>query len=313
MADLVLDWAALGGFGTNLDTPPAGGVSTTVDTGGIAVDITFTAQDAGAEAFTANYDGYVPAGSDVDPNSHLKLYGDGGDGGAVSATSTTVMDFRSTDALYTGSVQNVSFLLNDVDGGAGADLGDLADDSTSGTPTAGTSFQDNVTILAYDAEGNSLPVDLQPFGSASVSGVCGVSRPRSTADIVEPRMSSRSDNSDVSIRTLSASSLRPPTRCNKSAIPAPVPSRWLRSASPCPAMSVDSPWSSTIPSKARSSCCSRKATRSSSASIRCRLTGSLPQHVHLPALHYGKDPAAVTGDAITRLGDSCVHSRPMIL
>ena len=170
MADLVLDWAALGGFGTNLETPPAGGVSTTVDTGGIAVDITFTAQDAGAEAFTANYDGYVPAGSDVDPNSHLKLYGDGGDGGAVSATSTTVMDFRSTDALYTGSVQNVSFLLNDVDGGAGADLGDLADDSTSGTPTAGTSFQDNVTILAYDAEGNSLPVDLQPFGSASVSG-----------------------------------------------------------------------------------------------------------------------------------------------
>ena len=52
MADLVLDWSALGAYGTNLD-----GTTTTVDAGGVAVGITFTPQDAEAQAFTVTYDG----------------------------------------------------------------------------------------------------------------------------------------------------------------------------------------------------------------------------------------------------------------
>ncbi|SDG18976.1 Ig-like domain-containing protein [Alloyangia pacifica] len=167
MADLFLNWASLGAFGTTLGDTASGGTGTTVDTGGVNVGISFTSQDAGAEAFTVNYDGYVPEGSSVDPNSHLKLFGEGGDGGTLSSTSTTVFDFSSSNELYTDNVQNLSFVLNDVDGGAGSDLGDLSGDSTS--TAGGTSFQDNVTILAYDAEGNPVEVTLTSLGSTSTS------------------------------------------------------------------------------------------------------------------------------------------------
>ncbi|WP_235958169.1 hypothetical protein [Salipiger sp. PrR003] len=146
MADLFLNWVSLGAMGTTLADTSTGGSATTVDTGGVNVAISFEAQDTGAEAFTAAYDGYVPEGSSINPNSHLKLFGEGGDGGTVSATSTTVLDFSSSNELYTDEVQNVSFVLNDVDGGAGSDLGDLAGDATL-TP-GGIDFQDNVTILA---------------------------------------------------------------------------------------------------------------------------------------------------------------------
>ncbi|MCA0996601.1 Ig-like domain-containing protein [Alloyangia pacifica] len=169
MADLFLNWAALGDYGTTLGDTASGGSSTTVDTGGVNVEISFTAQDLGAQAFTATYDGYVPEGSTTSATSHLKLFGEGGDGGTVSSTSTTVFDFSSSDELYTDEVQNLSFILNDVDGGAGSDLGDLVGDDTA-TPD-GTSFQDNVTILAYDAEGNAVEVELTTLGSGiSVDG-----------------------------------------------------------------------------------------------------------------------------------------------
>lgn len=165
MADLVLDWSALGAYGTNLD-----GTTTTVDAGGVAVGITFTPQDAEAQAFTVTYDGYVPEGSDTDPNSHLKLFGAGGDGGGtVSSTSTTVLDFSATDDAYGDEVQNVSFILNDVDSGTGGDLADLAEYNGGGTVES--DWQDNVTILAYDAEGNAVDVTMTVLGGAtSVSG-----------------------------------------------------------------------------------------------------------------------------------------------
>ncbi|WP_289152324.1 Ig-like domain-containing protein [uncultured Salipiger sp.] len=163
MADLVLDWSALGAYGTSLDDTAADAVTTTVETGGVSVDITFTAQDDEAQAFTVNFDGYVPEGSDVDPNSHLKLFGLGGDGDGVSPTSTTVLSFSSSNADYGDEVQNVSFLLNDVDGGSGSDLGDLREYPD----TSGGSFQDNVTILAYDAEGNPCEVTMTALGTST--------------------------------------------------------------------------------------------------------------------------------------------------
>ncbi|MBU2962288.1 tandem-95 repeat protein [Citreicella sp. C3M06] len=169
MADLVLDWSALGAYGTNLEDTAADAVTTSVDTGGVTVDITFTAQDDEAQAFTATYDGYVPEGSGIDPNSHLKLFGLGGDGGTVSPTSTTVLNFSASDALYSDSVQNVTFVLNDVDGGAGSDLGDLVEYSEGGDTSS--SFQDYVTVLAYDAEGNATAVTISPLGTTtSVDG-----------------------------------------------------------------------------------------------------------------------------------------------
>ena len=58
MADLVLEWGALGPFGTGL-TDADGGVSATIDAGGVAVDISFDALDPGATAVTFNAPGYV--------------------------------------------------------------------------------------------------------------------------------------------------------------------------------------------------------------------------------------------------------------
>ena len=154
MADLVLDWSLLGAYGTSL------GPTTSVDTGGVAVQIDFTEQDAGAQAFTFNADGHVGAGEPFDPNSHLKLFGEGGDGGAVSATSSTTLSFSSISSAYTSQVQNVSFRLNDIDGGAGEDI--------TGGP--GGSFEDNITILAYDAAGNAVPVTLTPGADVTQTG-----------------------------------------------------------------------------------------------------------------------------------------------
>ncbi|MCA0960880.1 Hint domain-containing protein [Salipiger bermudensis] len=168
MADLVLDWSLLGAYGTDLENTASDGVTASVETGGVAVDITYTAQDEGAQAFTVNFTGYVPEGSDTDANSHLKLLGAGGNGGgSTTATSTTVLNFSSSNELYGDEVQNVSFLLNDVDGGAGGDLGDLLDY----TAATGGSFEDNVTVLAYDAQGNPVDVTLTALGAGtSVDG-----------------------------------------------------------------------------------------------------------------------------------------------
>ena len=168
MADLVLDWSALGAYGTNLENTAPDGVTTTVETGGVAVGITYTAQSQGAQAFTATFTGYVPEGSDIDPNSHLKLLGSGGDGtGGVSATSTTVLNFSSSNDIYGDEVQNVSFLLNDVDAGPGGDFSDLLENASG----AAGSFEDNVTVLAYDAQGNPVDVTLTVVsGGASVDG-----------------------------------------------------------------------------------------------------------------------------------------------
>lgn len=168
MADLVLDWSALGAYGTYLENTASDGVTATVETGGVAVDITYTAQDQGAQAFTVNFTGYVPEGSDTDPNSHLKLLGLGGDGdGTVSATATTVLNFSSSNEIYGDEVQNVSFLLNDVDAGPGGDFSDLLENASGSEG----SFEDNVTVLAYDAEGNPVDVTLTVVsGGASVDG-----------------------------------------------------------------------------------------------------------------------------------------------
>ena len=157
MADLVLEWGALGPFGTSL-TDGDGGVSASVDTGGVAVDISFDALSAGSTAFTFNAPGYVAPDETFAPNSFLKLFGEGT--GAASDTSTTVLDFRATDtSLYTDSVQNVSFRINDIDLGAGGDLEE-----------PGTGFEDIVNVVAFDAAGNPVPVTLSLGSTVSNTG-----------------------------------------------------------------------------------------------------------------------------------------------
>ncbi|MBV2360820.1 tandem-95 repeat protein, partial [Thalassococcus sp. CAU 1522] len=161
MADLSLNWGNLGPFGTNLPDTPPDAVTTSVDTGGVAVDITFTARDFAAESFTFNATGYVEPGDGLSPNSFLKIFDDANDDGSP-ATATAVLDFRATDtAQFTDNVQTVSFRINDID--ARSDGGDLGEPGIGG-------FQDVVTVRAFDADGNEVPVTLTPAGAVGVSG-----------------------------------------------------------------------------------------------------------------------------------------------
>jgi hypothetical protein len=92
-----------------------------------------------------------------DPNSSLKLLGNGGDEDGVSDTSVVTMDFTSSNELYTDNVQNVSFRLNDLDGG-------------SDPFNAGGSHLDGIEIIAYDADGNEVPVTITPGSDIAVAG-----------------------------------------------------------------------------------------------------------------------------------------------
>jgi Ca2+-binding RTX toxin-like protein len=151
MAELFLDWGDLG--------PVNSAVSPTssVDTGGVNVDISFTPVDEGAEAYVMGTDTYVAPGEEFDPNSVLKLLGLGGEGG-IDQTSVTTMDFSSSDAAYGDDVQNVSFRISDIDAGA--------DPYTS----PGASMLDVVTVRAFDGDGNPVVVTLTPGSDVSSLG-----------------------------------------------------------------------------------------------------------------------------------------------
>jgi len=151
MADLVLNWGLLGAFGTNVEP------TQTVDTGGINVTIGFDAQDEEASGVTFNEPGYVAESDPFDSQSFLKLSGQGGEGG-VDATSTTTLDFTSSNALFEDCVQNVTFRLNDIDGG-GNDI-----DPTSAL------HQDIVTVRAYGPDGNELPVTFTTGSNVTATG-----------------------------------------------------------------------------------------------------------------------------------------------
>ncbi|MDQ2092728.1 Hint domain-containing protein [Rhodalgimonas zhirmunskyi] len=157
MADLVLNWGLFGAFGTVM------GSSQTVDAGGVDVTVDFNAEDPGASAFTYNADGYVGSGEPFDGNSFLKLADDGNAGGATGPvdTSTTTISFAASDDQYGNEVQNVSFRINDIDVGRN----DPGDESPN--------HIDYVTVRAYDADGNEVPVTFTP-GSDVVSSGSGM-------------------------------------------------------------------------------------------------------------------------------------------
>ncbi|MFD1341817.1 Ig-like domain-containing protein [Litorisediminicola beolgyonensis] len=164
MADLTLDWTDLGGYGTELTSVGEGEVSTTYDAGGIAVDISFTSGEAGSTAFVYDSAAYVGTDGAFDPNSFLKLQGEGTadtPGAPDTVTSTTVLDFRSTDAAYADEVQNVSFRISDLD----------ASDTASDFNQPGlAAFEDQITIIAYDADGTPTEISFADLGAIDVDG-----------------------------------------------------------------------------------------------------------------------------------------------
>jgi CshA-type fibril repeat protein len=142
----VLVWEDVADDGTHL------GGSTDYDAGGVNVNIAFNALDHGAKATISDDTVYSEPGEGLDPDSSLRLYGLGSDGGFEN-TSLTTLAFSATDSAYGDEVQNVFFRLNDVD------MGNKYDNHI-----------DRVTVLAFDGDGNAVEVVLTPTGVQDVDG-----------------------------------------------------------------------------------------------------------------------------------------------
>jgi len=138
----VLSWAAEGADGADLSD------GFTQNTG--ETDVTVSFSDDGNNNATIDVETtdtvYTEAGDPFDSNSNALLFGNG-DG----ATSTTTIDFAAASGSVTGDVENVSFRLNDVDYGSG-------------------NHTDVVTVNAFDAEGNAVPVSFTLGGGDTLSG-----------------------------------------------------------------------------------------------------------------------------------------------
>ncbi|MDF0596976.1 Hint domain-containing protein [Psychromarinibacter halotolerans] len=144
-----LDWSAQGGDGTNL----SGGFSQT--TGDMTVSVSFsdTGNNSAQYRVETSDTAYTDGGEPFDPRSNLYLHGDG-DG----ETSQTTLDFSAApDAGVLDEVRDVSFRLNDID-------------------YAQNNHRDEVTIRAYDADGNPVSVNLTAEGNDTTDDTAGTIR-----------------------------------------------------------------------------------------------------------------------------------------
>ncbi len=132
-----LKWSQQGSNGQNL----ASGF--TQDTGEIDVSVKFT-NNGGNQSISVSTSNQYTDGGLYPANSALYLTG--GAGPNVTASMT----FNPSSGSTVGNqVENVSFLLNDVDSGT---------------------WRDIVNVRAYDANGNEIPVKLTALGNDTVSG-----------------------------------------------------------------------------------------------------------------------------------------------
>lgn len=139
----VLNWDAQGADGTNI----AAGF--TQDTGEMDVTVSFT--NDGNNNPTYNVEttdvNYIASGEPFNTTSSARLFADG-DG----ASSTATIDFAaSSGSSASDDVQNVSFRISDIDWASG-------------------DFRDEVTIRAYDANGNEVHVEITVSSNDSLSG-----------------------------------------------------------------------------------------------------------------------------------------------
>ncbi|MBI1418535.1 MAG: hypothetical protein GC146_15065 [Limimaricola sp.] len=119
----------------------------TQNTGGMNVTYSYQDDGNGTAAYITNTTEYVGPGEPTATNSGLWIQGYGG-----GNTSTSTLTFDPTaDSGLASTVSGVSFRLNDIDTGT---------------------FQDIVTVRAYDAAGNLIPnaVTMVASGNDSVSG-----------------------------------------------------------------------------------------------------------------------------------------------
>ncbi|WP_456386950.1 Hint domain-containing protein [Profundibacter sp.] len=138
-----LNWDNEGGDGSNI----AAGF--TQDTG--EMDVTVAFSDDGNNNATFNVEttdvNYVVADEPYNTTSSVRLFGNGD-----AATSTTTIDFAtSAGSSASDDVQNVQFRISDIDWASG-------------------DFRDQVTIRAYDANGNGVHVNITESSNDTLSG-----------------------------------------------------------------------------------------------------------------------------------------------
>lgn len=137
--DEVLDWTDQGGNGTDLRA------GFTQNTGGMDVTVAFTDHGTLNRAEASTDTQYVAGGEPFDSNSAVQL---GGSGGAQD-TVTIEIDFAAASGSgNVDEVENVSFRINDIDQ---------------------SSWDDQLTIRAYDADGNLVDVTLTAAGNDAVT------------------------------------------------------------------------------------------------------------------------------------------------
>jgi len=142
-ADETLQWSLEGNDASNLGS----GFTQTTGTMNVTVNMTSTGNNNPVLTVESNETQYIAPGETTDPNSSALLFGNG-DGD----TATLTLDFTATGGGgMTDNVEDVSFRINDVDAVSG-------------------NHQDIVTVTAYDADGNEVPVILTPAGADTVTG-----------------------------------------------------------------------------------------------------------------------------------------------
>ncbi len=130
------------------ETNLAGGVSQ--DTGGITVDVSLSAP-AGNE-FSAEHTPpqYTAAGEPFNARSSAFLYQNG-----TSTDANVTIDFSAnSNSGLEDEVRDVQFRINDIDG----------------VINSANNFQDILTITAFDADGNEVPVNITISGDDSLNG-----------------------------------------------------------------------------------------------------------------------------------------------
>ncbi|WP_386682799.1 Hint domain-containing protein [Loktanella sp. R86503] len=132
-----LSWIGQGAAGTDLVN------GFTQDTGNINVSVSFQ-NDGGNTAIETSSSTTYAGTTGLATNSSLYLTGGAG------PNVTTTVDFSADPASgVSDSVSNVQFVINDIDTGG---------------------WQDVVTVLAYDANGNAVPVTFTVYGDETTSG-----------------------------------------------------------------------------------------------------------------------------------------------
>ncbi|MEO1500401.1 MAG: Hint domain-containing protein [Pseudomonadota bacterium] len=146
---LFLNWIAQGGNNTDL----SGGF--TQDTGGINVAVSFVDGGPGTTATVETGTQYTEAGEPFATNSGLDLRSNG-----TGVGWTADLNFSAVGGSgFADEVEAVTFRLQDIDQGT---------------------WQDVITINAFDADGNPVAVTLTPAGDDTVSGNTVTAGPSST-------------------------------------------------------------------------------------------------------------------------------------